>query len=740
MEMSIEITAINHENGLWFAGNCIAVQLPSEKFPAFLDEINISGEPSIPMKIGYPYLVDAKMVDYRGRPQIKIDKGCIPRVLLSMATIDGKEAYLFSVKRTIDEYRKEMELSPLLVGNARIKALFKAFGDKSIEVLRDSPDDAAKSCPKWSREAIDYFSEYLKTQKSREAAYLEMFDIRENSEAAISPKQIDEFINTYSSTVPKQLKTNPYQFVSKVSRFGFSSADKMALKAFGWSESQPSRILASCQEVLRQEGRNGHSWTYRKKVAEKATLLIGQDNSQMTEMLIPLDPRLEIVSGERAEEIYLKQVREAEVETANYFRPENQANPNLILTKEDKLMSVTLNADQQKAYNLGMSRCDMVLTGGPGRGKTHTVGIIVKGLQKRGRKVLLLAPTGKAALRMREMCPVKVMVSTIHRYLYQRAYEYFEDIIVDECSMIDIALLAWLIRSLQKNQSIIMVGDVDQLPPISCGKPFSEIIESESIPIIKLEKVMRTDRIGLIEAAEIVNNGDSCAKLANTEESFVWIRPEPKNYNGDIIKYVKGLLKHGIKGPSIQIICALNRTIDVLNPLLSALLNPLGEKIEASASGQSLKIDDRVMCLKNSYKMESRQGKSRFYTVMNGEQGKVIGLDINEDNKKKNRLIIDFGLGRIVGLHTTENKLRVCYAATCHKYQGSEADHVIVSFSRGSQKVVDKSWIYTAITRAKYTCLLVASEESVKKHLSSPARIENRRSGLLELLNNNKEK
>jgi exodeoxyribonuclease V alpha subunit len=429
--------------------------------------------------------------------------------------------------------------------------------------------------------------------------------------------------------------------------------------------------------------------------------------------------------------LYLKKYRVAEETVANLIRTKAVQHPE-VATK----WVPGLNAKQSEAFHLAMKKGICVITGGPGRGKTHILKKIVQGLDKRHRRSQILCPTGKAAARASEL--TFSSARTIHHWLYKtqgKLQQEIDTFILDECSMIDLPLFARFVKTLGEQHSLIMVGDVDQLPAVGPGKVFLDIIESGLVPAVRLTEIMRTDQLGIIEAADIVNVGSDYAiqeiELIS-DKSFLWHNLEGEDAQERVLTMVKFQLDAGVDPDDIQIICARNGYKSMaslilsnreLNYKVSSLLNASRKDV---GNDLLLRPNDRVMNLKNKHLKNFAADREENEFCANGETGKII-----EVSKTHYKAKFDQGVFRF---SKTEDNLIQGYAATCHKFQGSEADHVIIVFDRTASAVLDRSWLYTAITRAAVSCNVIAPEKVFKKAIEKPSKISLRRSGLAELL------
>lgn len=747
---TIEIVKVfvEKEESGWFCGLCKAIPDPSrDRKLDFPGEMGISGVFQFRAE-GVPYRIEADLGEYRRKPQLSILKGSIPERIESLVDLDGIDRYLDFIKRSIDANRKEADLKPSGIGPVKIRNLVNQWGLNSIQVARENPKLIAAETKGWNSDRAEILAEELINHIESEQTMMQLVQLGANR--ALSPKNREELFERYGKLAPDKIRKDPYKLIKELRGYGWEKADTLSVMNLLWPESSPARIQAGTQESLRVNERDGHCYIATSNLIRKSSKLTGQDKRYHS-MLIDGDEEI-IQDGRFA---YLTDLKEAEdlVVEVIHSKADQKRLPERI-TEADRALSKSLNTLQKEAFNEALKGGFLIITGGPGRGKTHACKSIIEALNTRGRKVLILAPTGRAAARAKELtgCPAL----TIHSYLARNKNDSFSSVstfIIDESSMIDIYLMALFLKSLRKGQSCVFLGDVDQLPPVSAGTPFHSIIEADIIHCVKLTQIMRTDKRGLIEAASITNSGlsDAADRLRRIScESFSFLNCEGDEAREVVIKLVKTLVDGGTSPHSIQVITATNGykspSLKMLsnrdfNLELSSLLNPDGELTKATGKGDPLSIGDRVMNLVNNSKVKLQNQNDRTGSLMNGEIGFIRSIHTKELASKKpdgsfktsDHVECDFQ-GRIIHKEMSSQDLVQCYAATCHKFQGSESPVVIVCFDRSASRILDRSWLYTAITRASTQCFLIAPSQLVNHACSVPGKIHKRRSFLLNRL------
>jgi exodeoxyribonuclease V alpha subunit len=381
--------------------------------------------------------------------------------------------------------------------------------------------------------------------------------------------------------------------------------------------------------------------------------------------------------------------------------------------------SITLSADQRRAVELAASSRLLVLTGGPGCGKTFTTKAIVALWRAMGKSILLAAPTGRAAQRLAEMtgCEAK----TIHRLLAfdpkTMQFRHNEDnpleteaLMVDETSMLDLFLAHSLVKAIPPQAQVLLVGDIDQLPSVGPGMVLRDLIASEQIPMVRLTEVFRQAAAShIITNAHRINAGQYPQLTPTTkfaESDCLWLEaPEPELGAGGIRHLVSEFLpKHGINpAQQVQVLCPATRGeigTRHLNVLLQQVLNPAKPgKMELSWGGSVLRVGDRVIQQVNDYQRE----------VFNGDVGTVVTIDLEEQE-----VVVQFADERAVSYDYADlSELSLAWAVTIHKSQGSEYPVVILPLFMQHYLLLSRNLLYTGLTRAKQLAILVGPPKSI---------------------------
>jgi len=547
--------------------------------------------------------------------------------------------------------------------------------------------------------------------------------------------------NEYGPRLYGIIRENPYRLADDIQGVGFKIADEIAQKAGIFTDSD-YRIRSGIFYTLLQSAANGHTYLPKEELLKNASALLLVDAKVMEKHLMDLQIEKKIVvksDGEGAVHIYAAQYYYTELNTARMLHDlnirGNEPEPEILKKLEHICTEEKIEADELQmqavveAVNSGL----LIITGGPGTGKTTTINTIIHYFELENIEILLAAPTGRAAKRMSEATGYEA--KTIHRLLeltgipsdsgdnsgmrFERNEENPLDadaIIIDETSMVDIYLMQALLRAVSPGTRLILVGDVNQLPSVGPGNVLRDIIDSDCFPVVRLTRIFR-------QAAEsdiIVNahkiNGGEAIELGRKSRDFLFIRrDQPDAVIGAMITLVKEKLPGYVSaGPfDIQIITPMRKGllgVERLNPILQSFLNPPSpSKEEKEIGGVIYRVGDKVMQVKNNYQIEWEvRGRNEIplesgLGVFNGD----IGI-IREINSFAETLTVEFDEGKQVeyGFKQVE-ELEPAYAITIHKAQGSEYPAVVIPVYSGPRMLMTRNLIYTAVTRARSCVCLV---------------------------------
>jgi len=519
------------------------------------------------------------------------------------------------------------------------------------------------------------------------------------------------------------VKENPYRLALDISGIGFKTADKIA-QNMGIDPSSPMRAEAGIIHVLSELVDEGHVYYPYEELKEKAAELLAVDRDILDTALATLTEQRRVVIEEYREhrDVYLTPLHVAEVNVAIRLKALLKQPKQLSQIDIEKAIEwvqlvsrIKLAEMQKEALRMVVTGKVLVITGGPGTGKTTLVNSIIKILGKKEQRIVLASPTGRAAKRLSEVtgCEAK----TIHRLLefspseggFQRNEEYPLDadlVIIDEVSMVDILLMNHLLKAIPPLATLLLVGDTDQLPSVGPGNVLKDIITSGQVETIRLSEIFRQAQESLIVVnAHRVNRGEYLQlKPSPGQQTDLYFinRKEPE----EVLTVIKELCNRRLPSAfnldpleDIQVMTPMHRgTVGVanLNAELQNLLNPNGKAV--ARGGRLFRVNDKVMQIKNNYEKEA----------FNGDIGRITTIDLEEQ-----RLIVRFE-DRIIDYTWSDlDELVLAYAISIHKSQGSEYPAVVIPLLPQHYIMLQRNLLYTAITRAKRLVVLVGSKRAI---------------------------
>ena len=517
----------------------------------------------------------------------------------------------------------------------------------------------------------------------------------------------------YGKESIETVKSNPYKLADDIWGIGFKTADGIASK-MGYEKNDLRRCKSGLNYTLNQLSEEGHVYAIEEQLVESAKKLLEADEEPIRQAMSEMLASDELKQEKDA--IYLPPFYFSEVGTARKIlgllnQPSIKENVPLDINAIQQSSGIVYDDVQIEAIQQAVDAKVMVLTGGPGTGKTTTTQGIIAAFRSMGLRILLSAPTGRAAKRMSEATGMEA--KTIHRLLeYNPADGYKRNdenplegdaLIVDECSMVDIMLMYNLMKAIPTNMRLVLVGDIDQLPSVGAGNVLRDIIDSERVPVIRLTRIFRqaqTSRI--VMNAHAINNG-SFPDISNGKNTdFFFIKMEdPEKVAEQIVNLVQNRLPKAYNQPlsNIQVLTPMQRGVvgaANLNAILQDALNNSTQSL--SRSGYVFKKGDRVMQIRNNYDKD----------VFNGDIGVVNSID-QEDRS----LTVDFD-SHIVAYEVSElDELTLAYATTIHKSQGSEYPIVVIPIMMNHYVMLQRNLVYTAITRSKKVCVLIGQVKAL---------------------------
>ncbi|MFL6195771.1 MAG: ATP-dependent RecD-like DNA helicase [Thermoanaerobaculia bacterium] len=604
------------------------------------------------------------------------------------------------------------------IGKVMASRLVAAFGMDTLEVIENQPERLIE---------VEGIGPKRRGQILR--AWAEQREIKEVmvflQSHGVSTHYAIKIYKAYGAQATELVRQNPYRLATDIHGIGFKSADKIA-SALGIPRDAPQRIEAGTLYLLGQAADRGHTFLPRKALVEEGEKLLEVPGAGIETAVAALaemeQVAVEPLEGADDPAVFLKALHAAESGVAGRIRALLVQPPlpmeidlDRALDWFEKRERLDLARQQRQAIRAGLTRKVLVITGGPGTGKTTLVRGIVTILEKKGQKVLLAAPTGRAAKRLAEATGAEA--STLHRLMEFNAQTRQFDrnrerplscdlLIVDEASMLDTVLAYHVLKAVPDHGRLILVGDVDQLPSVGPGRVLGDLIRSEAVEVVRLTEIFRqAERSLIVVNAHRVNQGvmPVLEAVDSDGDFFFFERQNPE----EIVETISQLVSRRIPGKfgfhpaeQIQVLTPMNRGplgTESLNAVLRDLLNPEGASL--TRGGQTLRVGDKVMQVRNNYDLE----------VFNGDLGRVRAID-EEDQIVT--VVID---GREVAYDFASlDELVLAYACTIHKSQGSEYPCVIIPLHSTHYVMLQRNLLYTALTRAKRLAILVGEERALR--------------------------
>ena len=654
------------------------------------------------------------------------------------------------------------------IGEALAARIVKRFGADTFRVIDEEPELLSQIKGISERKARDIALQVYEKRDTREAmAFLTQYGISNTLAVRI--------YEAYGLNLYGILKENPYKLAEDIDGIGFIIADEIASK-IGIHTDSDYRIRSGLLYVLQQAGTEGHCYLPADRLLARAEELLGLKKEHMEVQLrnLAMDKKIVVkMSGEDEAErkVYASSYYYAELNCAGMLRELNlsmaesellPAQEQLIMQKLDALekeMQIEPDVLQKKAVMESIRHGILILSGGPGTGKTTTINMMIQYFMSEGRDILLAAPTGRAAKRMAETTGYEAR--TIHRLLEINGstaentkaarFERNEDnpleadvIIIDEMSMVDIFLFQALLKAVAVGTRLILVGDVNQLPSVGPGQVLHDLIASEQFSVVMLKKIFRqAAKSDIVLNAHRIHAGEDLV-LDNKSRDFFFLKRE----NTDVIyKHMIQLLLEklppyvGAQPYDIQVLTPMRKGklgVETLNGILQKYLNPPSDKKKEYVNGDTLfREKDKVMQIKNNYQLEWEVHGSygipidKGMGIFNGDMG-----IIQEINEYTRTIVVEYDERRRVTYSFTQiEELELAYAITIHKAQGSEYPAVIIPLLSGPKMLLNRNLLYTGVTRAKNCVTILGRTDTLREMVEN--NYQNRRySGLSDQIRN----
>lgn len=610
------------------------------------------------------------------------------------------------------------------IGKKTAERIVREFGEQALETIRTDPDRVAKLSGVGKKKA-----ELLSSALAQQSEFDQI--LRFLVEHQISPNLSARIYECFKGKTLDVLRSDPYDLARKVRGIGFHTADTIALN-LGWEPDSPKRLKAGLYFALDAASDEGHCYLSRKSLLERARMLLGiEDGSQLGEHIDELLSQGILVSLEGG--LFLEKMDRAEQDVAQFIA--NRLTP-LARTEEarqaivaaiadgERTLGVTLSAEQRFAVELAALYPLLIITGGPGCGKTTIIKALTLLFEKNGLSFALAAPTGRAAQRMSQVCSAPA--STIHRLLKfdpvssqfifnARNPLPYEAIIIDEASMVDLPLARDLFAAVSPKCTLILVGDKDQLPSVGPGRVFGDLVASPSLKVVALSKLFRRGEESQINSvAHMINTGEvpqipTPDGVTKTDAYFI-----QRDDTTECARLIENLVseqiprKFGFSGADIAVLTPTNRgplgTLE-LNKRIQERLNPRASHPESDifeVGDFDLRVNDRVCQRVNNYKIDQSG-------VFNGDMGTVVQV-----NREDQKVVVELWDGRLIEYPRGEiGQLSLAYAVTVHRSQGMEVPCVVLALDDSHFTLLERQLVYTGVTRAKKLLVIVGSKRAL---------------------------
>ena len=617
------------------------------------------------------------------------------------------------------------------IGTATAKLILDAFGMDSLTVLEQQPEKLL-TIPGIGPKRLAMITDSFRENKTMRDILLAL------EPYGITVSQACRLYNVYGDLALLRIQENPYQLIDDITGIGFLTADAIARKVSGFEEGSIARIFAGIKFALRDsQTEYGHTCLPAEKLVLKASQLLGVDIHLTEEALNEMIAEKSLVSFSIEEVPYAASpylaAAEREIAQSLLAHAENTCAPiPFDFTRYEKDNKITLSPGQRSAVETALKSGLLIITGGPGTGKTTIIRCITAALEEAGYSFSLAAPTGRASKRMSDATGYDS--STLHRLLEYNPQEGFvrnadyplEDdvLIIDEMSMVDVPLMHAFLKAVPAKTRLILVGDADQLPSVGCGDVLRDIIACRALPVIALTEIFRqAERSAIVVNAHRINNGEM-PYLEDPDSDFLFTETMTPELTAMAIRDIcsRDYRRLGVSDPvsEIQVLSPMKKGaagVENLNRILQEALNPPSpKKAEHSFGMMLLREGDKIMQIKNNYKQEwtkyFKNGSSCDGAgVFNGDLGTVTKLD------KLNRILyILFDDGRLAEYDFTQaDELDLAYCISIHKSQGSEFPAVLLALSTGPAMLLNRNLLYTGVTRAKSLVCCVGRRDVIAR-------------------------
>lgn len=633
------------------------------------------------------------------------------------------------------------------IGQTMASRIVKKFREDTFRIIEEEPERLAEIKGISERKAMEIASQMEEKKDMRKSMiYLQKY--------GISTKLAAKIYQRYGMKVHQILEENPYRLADDIEGVGFRTADEIAAR-IGIHTDSDYRIRSGLFYILQQAVAEGHIYLPEELLLRRAKVLLGIEIEDIEKYIMDLCMERKTVMKEKDGKVivYPAHYYYMELNTAKMLNdldidcqmPEDMMEKRLRAVEEKE--KIELDPLQHKAVIESIKHGLLILTGGPGTGKTTTINTMIQFFESEGLSILLAAPTGRAAKRMTEATGYEAQ--TIHRllevngnpeeestggFLRNRENPLEADvIIIDEMSMVDLNLMHALLSAVVQGTRLILVGDVDQLPSVGPGSVLKDIISSERFHVVTLTKIFRqAGESDIIMNAHKINAGEP-VELNKKSRDFFFVKcDEADTIIGGIIALIQRKLPQYVQAHpnEIQVMTPTRKGllgVERMNVILQKYLNPADEKkTEREINGRLFREGDKVMQIKNNYQLEweicTRFGLTvdKGMGVFNGDMGVI-----SEINEYKETVEVEYDEGR-KGKYGFDmvDELELAYAITVHKSQGSEYPAVILPLLPGPKLLYNRNLLYTAVTRAKKCLTIIGSDTTFQEMIRNKSEQE----------------